>query len=371
MDTRIEKLADVLVNYSCRIEKGEKVMIDSFGFTPLPLIKAVIRQVYKAGGLPFHKLNDNSISREIIKNCSAGQLEFMKAVALAEIKGMDAYIGIRAYDNINELGDLPMEKISEYLKGFQEEITDWRVENTKWVVLRYPNNSMAQLANTSLDAFEDFYFNVCNLDYSKMSKAMDSLISLMEKTDRVRITAPGTDLGFSIKDIPVIKCDGKNNIPDGEVFTAPVKNSINGVISFNIPQVEHGVTYDNVRFVFKDGKIIEATSSQNEKLKQLLDTDQGSRYTGEFAIGLNPYITKPMKDALFDEKIAGSFHLTPGKCYEEASNGNKSAIHWDMIFIQTPEYGGGEIYFDDVLVRKDGLFIVKNLECLNPENLKN
>ncbi len=370
MDPRIEKLADIIVNYSCKLKKGEKVLIESFGQSPLKLIQAIIREVYKAGGLPFVTLKDLTISREIIKNCSKPQLKFMVDVDLGEMKGMQAYIGIRAYDNVNELGDLPMEKISQYMKNYSEIITDWRVENTKWVVLRYPNNSMAQMANTSLEAFEDFYFNVCSIDYAKMSKEMDNLVELMEKTDIVKIKGPGTDLEFSIKGIPVLKADGEFNLPDGEVFTAPVRNSINGAITFNIPQIEQGVTYDNVRFVFKDGKIIEATSNETEKLNKFLDTDEGARYTGEFALGLNPYITRPLKDALFDEKIMGSFHLTPGKCYEEASNGNKSAIHWDMIVIQTPEYGGGEIYFDDVLVRKDGMFVPDCLKGLNPDNLK-
>jgi aminopeptidase len=199
---------------------------------------------------------------------------------------------------------------------------------------------------------------------------MNNLVELMNNTDMVKIKDPGTDLSFSIKDIPAIKCAGEFNIPDGEVFTAPVKNSVNGVIKFNIPQIEHGVTYENVRLEFKNGLIINATSNEDEKLNRFLDTDKGSRYVGEFALGVNPHITKPMKDGLFDEKIMGSFHFTPGRCYEEASNGNKSAIHWDLISIQTPEYGGGEIYFDGVLIRKDGLFVVDSLKCLNPDNLK-
>ncbi len=203
-----------------------------------------------------------------------------------------------------------------------------------------------------------------------MSTAMDNLVKRMNDTSMVRITGKGTDLSFSIKDIPAVKCAGERNLPDGEVYTAPVKNSVNGFITFNIPQIEQGVTYENVRFEFRNGKIIKATANEAEKLNKFLDTDKGSRYVGEFAIGVNPYILKPMKDALFDEKIMGSFHLTPGRCYEDADNKNKSAIHWDMIYIQTPEYGGGEIFFDDVLVRKDGLFVTDDLVCLNPENLK-
>lgn len=247
---------------------------------------------------------------------------------------------------------------------------DYRVNETKWVVMRYPNPSMAQLANMSQEAFEDFYFNVCTLDYKKMSKAMDSLVDLMNRTDKVQIKGPGTDLTFSIKGIDAVKCDGKCNIPDGEVYTAPVKDSMNGIISYNTPSEEMGFTYENIVFEVENGKIVKATANNNEKINALLDTDEGARYFGEFAIGVNPYILYPMKDTLFDEKIAGSFHLTPGMAYEDAFNGNKSAVHWDLVMIQRPDYGGGEIWFDDVLIRKDGMFVIPELECLNPENLK-
>ena len=229
---------------------------------------------------------------------------------------------------------------------------------------------MAQMADMSTEAFEDFYFNVCCLDYSKMDRAMDALVALMERTDRVRLVAPGTDLSFSIKRLPAVKCAGKLNIPDGEVFTAPVRESVNGVISYNTPSLENGFTYTDIRFEFKDGKIVKATANDTVRINQQLDIDAGARYVGEFAIGVNPFITFPMKDTLFDEKIAGSFHFTPGSCYDECDNGNRSSQHWDLVLIQTPEYGGGEMYFDDVLVRKDGRFVLPELECLNPENLK-
>jgi aminopeptidase len=245
-----------------------------------------------------------------------------------------------------------------------------RVAKTKWVVLRYPSPATAQAAGMSTEAYENFYFEVCNLDYSKMNKAMDPLAALMEKTDKVHILGIDTDLTFSIKGIPAIKCAGEMNIPDGEVYTAPVRESVNGVIHYNTPSLENGFVYENVRLVFKDGKIIEATANDNFRLNKLFDTDEGARYVGEFAIGVHPYILKPMKEILFDEKICGSFHFTPGSAYDEAFNGNKSALHWDLVCIQTQEYGGGEIWFDDVLIRKDGLFVLPELECLNPENLK-
>jgi len=245
-----------------------------------------------------------------------------------------------------------------------------RVKNTKWCVLRWPNSSMAQLANTSTDAFEDFYYNVCNLDYARMDHAMTPLAQLMEQTDRVQIIGPGTDLTFSIKDIPVIKCSGLRNIPDGEIYTAPVRNSVNGTLTYNAPSIYQGVTYENIRLVFEKGRITAATANHEERINAVFDTDEGARYIGEFALGLNPHITQPMRDTLFDEKIQGSFHFTPGNAYEEADNGNRSSVHWDLVCMQNSCHGGGEIWFDGTLIRKDGLFVIPELTALNPENLK-
>lgn len=369
MDNRIEKLADVLVNYSCRVKKGEKVLIQYDGSSALPLVKALVRQVYAVGGMPFVNISESAITREMLLGMTEEQIEIMADSQLKMMKEMDAYIGISAPDNPSELSDVPIAKLDMYSTGTKE-VLDYRVNNTKWVVLRYPNASMAQMASMSLDSFTDFYFDVCTMDYSKMNKAMDALKDLMESTDKVRLAGKGTDLTFSIKGMPAIKCAGEMNIPDGEVYTAPVRNSVNGVISYNTPSKEQGFTYENIRFEIKDGKIIKATANDDERINKLLDTDEGARYFGEFAIGVNPYITSPMLDTLFDEKIAGSFHLTPGMCYEDAPNGNDSSVHWDLVMIQTPSYGGGEIWFDDKLIRKDGIFVIPELEALNPDKLK-
>lgn len=369
-DPRIIKLASNLINYSCSIQKGEKVLIEAIGFET-PLVTELIKQTYLAGGIPFVTIKDKEIDRALLMSCTEEQLQMMAKYEAARMSDMDAYIGIRAGNNITETSDVPGENMSLYMKHFWSPVHgSIRVPKTKWVILRYPNYSMAQAAGTSTEAFEDFYFNVCNLDYSKMSQAMDSLVTLMKKTDKVHITGEGTDLTFSIKGITPIKCDGKLNIPDGEVYTAPVKTSVNGYISYNTPAVYNGFTYENIKLEFKDGKIVNATSNDNERINKVFDTDEGARYVGEFAIGVNPYILKPMKDTLFDEKIAGSIHFTPGASYDNAFNGNKSSVHWDLVFIQRPEYGGGEIYFDDVLIRKDGLFVIDELLGLNPENLK-
>lgn len=369
MDQRIQTLAKNLVNYSCKIQKGENVLINYVGDSPKPLVKAIIKEVYIAGGHPYVENVDPSIQRELLLGNDGAMLETWSDMDLYRMKKMDAYIGIRASDNVTETADVPGEAMQAFSEKYAP-VHNHRVGKTKWVVLRYPNYSMAQLANTSLEAFEDFYFNVCCLDYGKMSLAMDSLVELMNKTDKVRIVGQGTDLSFSIKDIPAIKCAGDLNIPDGEVFTAPVKDSINGVLSYNCPAVYQGFTFENIVLKFENGKIVEATANDSERINKVFDTDEGSRFVGEFAIGVNPYILKPMKDTLFDEKIMGSFHFTPGQAYDEAFNGNKSSVHWDLVCIQTPAYGGGEMYFDDVLIRKDGMFVIPELECLNPENLK-
>lgn len=370
MDYRIEKLAKNLINYSCRVNKGEKVFIESVGEETKALVKALVKEVYRAGGHPFVSIKDQSVTREILKNIDKETAEIMLKYEMERMKNMDAFIAIRGGENVAELSDIESEKMKIYMDYFLKPLTDERVNNTKWVVLRYPTNSMAQLANTSLESFENFYFDVCNLDYSKMSEAMDSLCNLLDKTDKVRVIAKETDLTFSIKNIPSVKCSGLRNIPDGEVYTAPVKNSVNGTITYNTPSVYQGTTFENICFKFKDGKIVEATANHTDKLNEILDTDEGARYIGEFAIGVNPYILKPMKDTLFDEKIAGSIHFTPGQAYKIANNGNNSAIHWDLVLIQRPDFGGGEIWFDDVLVRKDGIFVVEELKALNPENLK-
>lgn len=368
-DTRFNTLAKNLINYSCNLKEGEKVLIEGIGDC-VPLVKELVKEAYNAKAIPLVTLKDKEVDRELLMGCSREQLDLMTKYESARMKDMDAYIGIRAGNNTAETSDVPTDNLSLYNRLFSEPVHGKiRVPNTKWVVLRYPNYSMAQAANMSTEAFEDYYFKVCNLDYSKMSKAMDNLVTLMNKTDKVRIVAENTDLSFSIKDIPAIKCAGEMNIPDGEVFTAPVKNSVNGVISYNTPSLNQGFTYENIKLTFKDGKIIEATANDTERINKLFNMDEGARFIGEFAIGVNPYILEPMKDTLFDEKITGSIHFTPGSCYEEAFNGNESALHWDLVLIQRPEYGGGEIYFDDVLIRKDGIFVMDELLALNPENL--
>jgi aminopeptidase len=371
MDPRVTKLADQLINYSVRLEPGEKIYIEIKGLEAMDLGRELVRAATAAGGVPFWYYNDETVSRHFIKGASEEQFQAWGAFHRPIMEAVDAYIGVRGSTNPFDLADVDADRMKWHDQAYWGQVHIPVRLNKKWCVLRYPNPAMAQSAERATGEFAQFYFDVCTLDYARMSKAMDPLAELIDRTDRVQIKGPGTDLSFSIKGLPPVKCDGHRNIPDGEVYTAPVRDSVNGVIQYNTKTRQGGAVLSNIRFVCKDGKIVEATcDGPDEKLQAALDIDEGARYFGEFAIGVNPWITRPMLDTLFDEKIAGSFHLTPGNAYAAADNGNKSALHWDIVMIQTPEWGGGEIWFDDVLIRKDGRFVLPELDGLNPENLK-
>jgi len=369
-DPRYEKLADLLVNHSTKIQPGENALIEAFDIPP-EMVIALIRKIRQAGGRPLVTLKQNSVQRELMRDTDAETMQQIADVESYRMKKVHAYFGLRGSYNISELSDIPAEKMALYEEHWLKPVhLQIRVPKTKWCILRWPTPSMAQQAQKSTEEFEKFYFDVCTMDYNRMEKAARILQKYMGKTDRVHIKGPGTDLRFSIKDIPVLASFGSHNIPDGEAFTSPVRDSVNGTISYTANTIYQGTVFSDIKLRFENGKIVEATANNTEKLNTILNSDAGARYIGEFAIGFNPYITKPMLDILFDEKIAGSFHFTPGQAYEDADNGNRSNIHWDMVCIQTPEYGGGEIWFDDTLIRKDGIFVVDELKPLNPENLK-
>jgi len=363
-DPRLQVFAHNIVCYSLEVQPDENVLIEFIGIKDFELAKCLIEEVQSAGGRAYVELKDPIINRALIRQGTEQQFSELARHELTRMQQMQCYVAIRGGDNVNELSDVDESQMKLYTSILRT-VTNYRVNHTKWCVMRYPSPSMAQLSNSSNEAFEDFYFHVCNLDYGKMSSAMDALVELMNRTDKVHIVAPGTDLHFSIKGIPAIKCSGKHNIPDGEVYTAPVKNSVNGTITYNTKTNYMGTTFENVHLQFAQGKIVEATSNNTSKLNEILSYDEGARFIGEFAIGCNPFILHPMNDILFDEKIAGSIHFTPGQAYEVADNGNRSSIHWDLVLIQRPDYGGGEIYFDDVLIRKDGLFVIESLLKLN------
>jgi aminopeptidase len=372
-DPRYTKLANVLVKHSTQVKPGEKVLIEAFDI-PSDFTAELIRIVAEAGGLPLVSTYQQPVLRALYHAASEEQMKLIGEVERMRMEAVAAYIGVRGSHNITEMADVPQERMALYEKLWWKPVhSDVRVKNTNWVVLRWPTPSMAQAAGKSTEAFEDFYFDVCaGVDYAAMSRAQKPLVELLTTTERIRITGPGTELTFTKKGIPAVECSGDRNIPDGECFTCPTKNSVNGTITFNTETLYRGTIFNNIKLTFHDGKITSAAAdspTNSQKLNDILDADEGARYIGEWSLAFNPYITEPMKDILFDEKIAGSFHLTPGQAYEEADNGNRSQVHWDMVMMQDAAHGGGEIYFDDVLVRKDGVFVLESLQGLNRDRL--
>ena len=368
-DPRLQKLCNLLVNYSCELKPGEKILIELFGNQP-EIGMMLMDEVYAAGGIPFVRHRDMQVRRKMMQGATPAQYAVEAKNDADLMQQMQAYLGNA--------------RLRQYLRAFRRQRgARWRctirsipslvhgkirVPDTRWCVLRYPNHAMAQSAQMSVEAFEDYYYNVCNHGLLQAQQGDGKAQSAHgPSADKVHIVGPDTDLTFSIKGIPAIICDGKLNIPDGEVYTAPVRNSINGTLHYNTASLYMGKVYTDIRFTFKDGKIVEASSSDTAGLNKILDTDEGARYVGEFSFGVNPFVTTPIQDTLFDEKIAGSFHFTPGASYDDAPNGNDSSIHWDIVNIQRPEYGGGEIWLDDVLVRRDGLFVPEDLLALNPD----
>ena len=366
-DPRYTKLARLLVVYSTELRPGKQVLIDAIE-VPDDFIVELMRAVREAGAIPVVEVRHGRINREAQLGTNQTHAALIRDLELHRMKKMQAYIAVRGSANANENADVPGERQALYSRTLRP-VMNYRVNKTQWVVLRWPTPSMAQAAGMSTEAFEDFYFRVCTLDYRRMARAMEPLVRRMQKADRVQLKAPGTDLTFSIKGIGARACHGKRNIPDGEVFSCPVKDSVNGVIQFNTPTIYSGTRFENIRLEFERGRIVRAAGSNLKRLNEILDTDAGARYVGEFSLGLNPHILQPMCDILFDEKIAGSLHFTPGQAYEVTDNGNRSAVHWDMVLIQRPDWGGGEVWFDGELIRQDGLFVPRDLRALNPDKL--
>lgn len=364
-DPREEKLAKLLVEYSVKLQKGESCLINAVD-VPTSMTEALIKAVYDAGGYPVVNIWNQRIERAMVENASKESLEAWAEVDTYRMKQMDAFIGIRGIANVRELATIPAQSnlASTYYNIPVHMKT--RLSYTKWVVLRYPTEIMAMQGGMGTREFEDFFYKVCTeVDYEAMAKAMAEAKTFLDTVDQVHIIAPGTDLKFSVKGMGWIPCAGEMNIPDGEIYSCPVKDSVNGTIAYNTASTYHGHQFKDVRFTFKDGKIVEAHSDDDALINEILDIDEGARYIGEFALGCNPGIMNPMDNILFDEKIYGSIHFTPGNAYEDCDNGNKSAVHWDLVQIQRGEYGGGEMYFDGELVRKDGVFVHPKLTCLN------
>lgn len=365
MDKRLEQLSNTIVNYSIKVKENDRVLIQYESSNCNPLIKYLIKDIYKNKGIPFVKLIDNELDTLIKEEANSNVMDEIVKMKQYEVDNFDCFIRICYTENEYEDKNVDT-SIRKELGAKSREVDDIRTNERRWVLLNYPSLVDAYKSKMKYDEFYNFSMDVMNVDYESLNEKIKPLKDLMEKTDKVRIIAPDTDITFSIKGMNAVPCCGTANIPDGELYTAPIKNSVNGVIAYNTPSPYRGNIFNNIRLEFKDGKIINATSLENQKeLEEIFNTDEGARYIGEFSLGFNPLITKPMGDILYDEKIMGSLHFTPGSCYDDCDNGNKSSIHWDLVLIQTEEFGGGEIYFDDVLIRKDGVFVLPELKDLN------
>lgn len=367
MEEKQEKLADTIINYSLHIKENERVLITYQSIEARDFVKILIKKIFLRGGIPFTNYVDPFISNLLKENSTSNRIDLIKEYQQFELDHFDSFINIRYNLNDYESGSIP-KNIRDEISFKTYEIHNKLVNERKWVLLNYPSHVDSYKAKMKYEDFLNYSFDVMNVDYSKMSKDIEPLKELMDKTKKVRITAEGTDITFSIKGMNSVPCTGESNIPDGEIFTCPVRNSVNGVITYNTTSTYNGEVFSNIRLEFVNGKIVSAScddESKNDKLNKIFDTDEGSRYVGEFSLGLNPRILTPMGDILFDEKIFGSIHFTPGAAYKECYNGNDSNIHWDLVLIQRKEYGGGEIYFDDKLIRKDGLFVLDSLRHLN------
>ena len=369
-DPRWDALAEILLDHSTKLRSGETILVECFDLDDTTLPRLLVRKAARRGAQALVETRDGRVLREILKNANADGMAAWGECDAQRMEKVQAYLALRGARNISEMSDVPAEKMELYNTHYLKPVHyERRLKQTRWCVLRMPNPSMAQQAGMSTEAFEDYYFDVCNIDYPRLSKALRPLVARMEQARSVQIQGPDTDLRFSIEGIPVVPCHGLRNIPDGEVFTAPVKDSIEGQVRFNVPTIYQGHSFDGILLRFERGRIVEADcqGGDRDRLNRILDSDDGSRYTGEWSIGCNPRVIQPMRDILFDEKIAGSFHLTPGNAYESADNGNRSKVHWDLVQIQRPEYGGGIIAFDGEPIRIDGRFVPEDLRALDPE----
>lgn len=363
---RLDDLGKILLDFSVTIKKGEKLVIDTC-VEAKPLVQRIIKLATERGAFVHLILNDDDYNQDMIINNTSQKKQHEKDVELLveQFDSMDAYIVIRSSKNSFNSAGVDTKTMSQYSITQRPSLTKRLTK--KWVLLSWPTHGLAQQAEMNFDDYYEFCLNSMICDYEQMNHDLQPLKDLMIKTDKVKIVAPNTNLEFSIKNIDVEICGGKINIPDGEVYTAPVIDSVNGYITYNVPSSQRGKVWNDVKLTFKNGQIInaECSNQSNEELMDIFGSDEGASFIGEFSFGVNQNIKKPIGYTLYDEKIGGSFHFTPGNAYEHTDNTNRSALHWDLVCILNEEFGGGEIYFDDKLIQKDGKFVLDQLKALN------
>ena len=352
VDPRVKKAADILVNYSTKVKKGEYVVINS-ELGSIPLMMEVYKLVVKNGAFPISHVSVPGMGYNYYKFASEFQLKKFPELSMEETKKANVFINIFGSNNTRELTSIDPKKIAMRQK-ILEPLKYERLKK-RWILYEFPTDALAQEADMSLEEFEDFVYNATNLDWKKESKKMERVHKIMSKGNEVRIVHDDTDLSFSIKGRKFISADGTHNMPDGEIFTAPVDDSAEGYIQFSFPSIYIGREVDGMRLEFKNGEVVKATAKKNENLlRSLISMDKGSKRLGEFGIGLNPNLKKPIKQILFDEKMNKTIHLALGSAYEECNGINKSGLHWDMI---KDLRNGGKIYLDGKLVSKDGKWL--------------
>lgn len=360
-DPRIEKLARLLVEYSNNIQEKERVLIIAYGLEGLPLAKEIYKLCVQKGAYPKYEIREDEFTRHFFENAQEHQLTYCPDHALTEAENTDAMFQIISDRNTSELAKISQEKMIKRRKSTKK-ISDI-LHDKRWVLFEYPTTCGAQNAKMSLEAWEDFVFDSCLVDWEAASKEQEVLKNILEQTNEVRLVADETDLIVDISGQKAVKCCGKQNMPDGEVFTSPKRTGVNGHITFNTPTVYMNKEFNWIKLTFKDGKVIETDSDNKKDLEDILNTDEGARYLGEFAFGTNKNIQIPVKSILFDEKIGGSNHMALGKCYEEAPNGNDSAIHWDLILRHKDAHG--KVYLDGELVQENGIWLHPELTIFN------
>ncbi|MDD6212905.1 MAG: aminopeptidase [Clostridiales bacterium] len=367
---KMEILAKTLVNISCEVKPGDRVLVEYDNIEEAgDLAALIVREIYKNGGIPFAEIRDLQMEQELVRGCTREQLAARRIWESSRLREMDGCICLKSSEEPEGWETVPMTRRELYLSLYQKRIQDIRSQKTRWVTLFLPNRRNQEYFGGNSWELLDYYCNACNINYKRLRKAMKSLVKYMNRTSQVHITGPGTDLSFSIEGMNAIPCAGEHNMPDGEVYTAPVIDSAEGWICFNVPTVYRGRILEHVTLHFHRGKVTDIHADGGFPEKEDFLNDPGAVCLGEFALGLNPVIDRPLIDSLFDEKAGGSFHLALGNAYANADNGSRSQIHWDLVCLQTPQWGGGEISFDGVKIRQDGRFQIEELLCCNPENL--
>lgn len=357
-------LAQKLLRFSVNLQPGENILIQLSGLNGIGLVRALAQEARAIGAHPFFNIQDTETQRILLEAGDATYWERQANVdGLPLMKQMHAFIGIRASLNIYESADVTKAANKAYAEKYLHPVHfEQRVKQTKWCILRYPSEAFAMNAKMPTSRFTEYFYDACLLDYSQLKEAMLPLEEMLRAGKEIHMKGEGTDIRFSIEGQNWVPCYGTHNIPDGELFSAPLLHSVNGHIRY-APSVYQGKPFEFVELHVKDGVVVDFDSSNNAALRDILDTDEGARRFGEFSFGTNPVIESPMYDILFDEKIYGSNHLTLGQDYDEAANGNKSAIHWDLVCI------GADVYLDGVLIRNGREFVHPKLVGLNPSAL--